>query len=124
MLFGMQTRTYKKGFRDLIVWQESKKLTVKIFLTTQGFQGAVWHLRDQMNRAASSTMANIAEGSAMKTVIHRNTYFMRARGSNVELESFIELCFELKLITKEQYDDLLDHTARINFLLTKLIFSN
>ena len=124
MIFHMQMRTYKKGFRDLIVWQESKKMTVKIFLATQAFQGASWHLRDQMNRAASSTMANIAEGSAMKTSVHRNTYFMRARGSNVELESFIELCFEIKLITKEQYEDFLDHTARINFLLTKLIYSN
>ncbi len=123
MLPPMQTRTYRKGFRDLIVWQESKKMAVKIFLMTKTFHGTTWHLRDQMNRAASSTMANIAEGSAMKTKVHRNAYFIRARGSSVELESFVELCFELALITNEQYEDLLDHIARINYLLTKLIYS-
>jgi len=112
------------GFRRLIVWQEAKKLAVKIYLFTKNFpQEEQFHLTSQMRRAASSTMANIAEGSAMPTRSHRDAFYARARGSAVEVDNFAELCLDLNLLTEQQTDDVTDHCARLSYLLTQLLKS-
>jgi len=114
-------RTYKGGFRQLIAWQEAKKLTLKIYKLTENFPDKEkFNLISQLQKAASSAMANLAEGSAMKTREHRNKYYNDARGSVVEVDNFIELSFELHYISEEEYIDLCDHAARLTYLITKL----
>lgn len=114
-------RQYTGGFRKLIAWQEAMKLGIKIYAIIGRFPRPYWHLVDQMGRAASSVASNIAEGSAMPTKAHRNAFYAHARGSAVELDNFSELCFRLKLITQAEYNDLLDHLARVTYLITRLM---
>ena len=117
-------RTYKKGYRNLIAWQEAKKLTTKIYAVTRKFpKEEQYHLVSQLRRAATSIMANLAEGSAMSTKVHRNAFYTRARGSAVEVDNFVELCWELRLMQEQEYADLIDHVARVIYLITKLIYS-
>ncbi|MEK7137706.1 MAG: four helix bundle protein [Patescibacteria group bacterium] len=116
-------RQYSGGFRKLIAWQEAMKLAIKVYAIIGKFQRPHWHIVDQMGRATSSVTANIAEGSAMPTKAHRNTFYAHARGSAVELDNFSELCFRLKLITQMEYNDLLDHIARVTYLITRLMQS-
>ncbi len=75
----------------------------------------------QVRRAAESIMANIAEGSAMPTKEHRASYYARARGSTVEVDNHIEISFSLQMVSQEDYNDICDHTARLSYLLTRLI---
>lgn len=111
-------RTYTEGYRKLIAWQEAKKLTLKIYEVTRGFpREEQFHLVPQLRRAASSVMVNLAEGSAMPTKAHRSVYYARARASAVEVDNFIELSFALKYLAREQHDDLLDHVARVTYLI-------
>ena len=52
-----------EGFEDLLVWQKSMDLVARVYQACQ--QGALstdWGLRDQLQRAAVSVSANIAEG--------------------------------------------------------------
>jgi four helix bundle protein len=51
------------GFRELNVWQESKKLAVLIYnITQKGNFSKDYGLQDQIRRAAVSVPSNIAEG--------------------------------------------------------------
>ena len=113
------------GFRKLIVWQAAKKLALKMYEITKKLpKEEQYHLVQQLRRAASSIMANIAEGSAMQTKVHRDSYFVRARGSTAEVDSFIELACDLQLVSASIAEDIQDHCARLSYLLTKLIGSS
>lgn len=115
-------RRYDNGFRKLIVWQEAKKLAVKIYELTKKFpKEEQFGLISQLRRAASSVMANIAEGSAMQTKAHREVFYARARGSAVEVDSHIELSTALGYSTEATQKDVQDHCARLTYLLTKLM---
>jgi four helix bundle protein len=110
------------GFRGLIAWQEARLLCTKIYTITQRFPASErYKLVDQMQRAAGSVKANLAEGSAMATKDHRNAYYTRARGSVKEIDSYIELSFDLHYISQETFDDFVDHCARLSFLIWRLI---
>ncbi len=111
-----------EGFRKLIAWQEAKLLTLKIYKHTSSFpKHELFSLTNQLRRASSSAMANIAEGSAMATSPHRKAYYQRAKGSVVEVDNFAELGFELGYITEQEFDDLSDHCARLAHLLKRLV---
>jgi four helix bundle protein len=115
-------RKYTNGFRKLIAWKEAKLLTVKIYTLTKKFPlHEQSNLISQLRRAASSSMANIAEGSAMPTKAHRQSFYMRARGSAVEVDNFAELSFELHYLSEKEASDVTDHVARLSYLLTKLM---
>lgn len=50
-------------FEDILAWQEARKLTQQIYaLTESGAISKDFGLRDQIPRAAVSSMTNIAEG--------------------------------------------------------------
>jgi len=50
-------------FEDIKAWQESRELTKMVFgITSTGSSSKSYRLRDQLEGAAISTMANIAEG--------------------------------------------------------------
>ena len=57
----MKSRIQK--FEDLIAWQKARQLTKAIYqLTSTNRFSKDFGLRDQIRRAAVSTMSNIAEG--------------------------------------------------------------
>jgi four helix bundle protein len=115
-------KKHRGGYRTLIAWQEAKQLAVKVYDLTEEFPSEErYHLVQQMRRAATSIMANLAEGSAMPTKVHRNAFYARARGSAIELDSFVELCLSLRLVQQVQCEDFTSHISRITFLITKLI---
>ena len=121
----MQTgrmRKYANGFRTLIAWQEAKKLTLKIYALTARLPATErFNLAQQMQKASSSVMANLAEGSAMLTGPHLIKFYATARGSTVEVDNHIELCAALGYVTQPEQEDIADHCARLTYLITKLI---
>ncbi len=114
--------SFAKGFRELIAWQEAKKLAIKVYEITRKFpKEELFGIVSQLRRASSSVMANLAEGSAMPTKAHRDSFYVRARGSATEVDNFCELSFELKFISKEEFEDLCDHCRRVIYLVTRLM---
>ncbi len=120
----MTFKTYDRGFRRLIAWQEAHKLTVFMYQVTTSFpKHEIYGLTSQLRRAASSTKAQIAEGSRMSTAAHRKSYYERAYASNAEVDSFIELAIDLEYIDTTTYESFLDHINRVGYLTHKLIQS-
>ena len=61
----LRTMTSLSSYRELIVWQKSMDLTVRIYARTRCFPAAERNgITSQMRRSASSIPANIAEGQA------------------------------------------------------------
>jgi len=49
------------------------------------------HLRDQLNRAASSISLNLSEGSSQSTAANRRRFYYMALGSTRECQTILEL---------------------------------
>jgi four helix bundle protein len=115
-------KTYKDGFRKLIVWQEAHTLALMIYKETLKFPDhEKFGITSQLRRAASSVSANIAEGSGRSSAKDKIHFYIIARGSLVETDNFLELAHDLGYIKDEAYADLLKHVNKVGYLLSRLI---
>lgn len=88
-------------FRDLSVWQKAKTLAVAIYReTSQTPLSKDFGLKDQMQRAAVSIPSNIAEGYARSTERDRMHFLTIARASCAELQTQVQIAFEVGLIER------------------------
>jgi four helix bundle protein len=114
--------SYPKTFRQLIVWQETKKLCLNIYRITKNFpQEEIYTLVSQLRRAAYSVLANIAEGNERKGIKDRLNFFNIARGSLVELDCLLELSSDLSYLNENDYKNLLEKINKVAYLLNKFI---
>ena len=79
------------AFEKLIVYQKSVDLADRITELTGQFRRGYYFLADQLNRAAVSIAANIAEGNGRFTKPDRRNFFGIARGSVQECVPLLEL---------------------------------
>jgi len=83
---GSKIRSYK----DLVVWQKGMELVSRIYLITKRFPAAEqFGLTSQIQRAAVSIPANIAEGYGRNTKNEYANFLRIARGSLTELETLL-----------------------------------
>ena len=121
---GDNLMTYLSSYRELIVWQKSMDLTVRIYALTRSFPTAErYGITSQMRRSASSIPANIAEGQARRSTGEFVQSLGVARGSLAELETFLTLSTKLEMTTPEQCRCLFEDCAEINKMLNALIKS-
>ncbi|MBW3632925.1 MAG: four helix bundle protein [Chloroflexi bacterium] len=110
-----------QSFRDLRVWQAGVELVVGVYELTQMFpKSEVYGLSSQLQRAAVSVPANIAEGhtrSSLKEYLH---FLSIARSSLAEIETYLELVQRLSYTTPERTQPLLDLTISIHRQLIAL----
>jgi four helix bundle protein len=106
-----------KGFFDIKAWQKADDLAVDVYESTKSFpRHQLYSLTNQMQRAAVSVAANIAEGSGRRTPRDYLRFLYIAKGSLTELEYYIHLAKRLGYLTLEDYqrlDALQDETARV-----------
>ncbi|MEA2088530.1 MAG: four helix bundle protein [Patescibacteria group bacterium] len=115
---------YKNSFRQLVVWQRSKDLVLFVYKITKKFPiEERFAMVSQMRRASYSVLANIAEGNAKNHSKNRINFFNIAQGSLVEIDCFAELAYELKYITDNEYEQLLELINKVSYLLSKFIKS-
>ncbi|MEW6679064.1 MAG: four helix bundle protein [Pseudomonadota bacterium] len=86
----------KRGHRSLNAWQQAMELVVAVYASTSTFpSNEKFGLASQLQRAAVSVPANIAEGAARngaKEFIH---FLGIASGSLSELDTLLELAHKL-----------------------------
>lgn len=107
-----------EAFEELVVWQKSMKLVMELYRNCQeGLLSKDWGLRDQMQRAAVSVPANIAEGyerDSKKELIH----FLRiAKGSAGELRCLLRIASSLKYLDEEAANNLILNISEISRML-------
>lgn len=106
------------GYRDLIVWQEAKKLTILVYRLSEEFpKSEEFGLKGQMRRAGVSVMGQIAEGWIRRSKRDKLHYLEIAEGSLLELESQAEVVKEVGYWKNVEYQEFSEQRGRVAFLL-------
>jgi four helix bundle protein len=109
------------SYRDLQVWQKSMDLVVDCYQLTKSFpKTEVYGLNSQLQRAAVSIPANIAEGRQRQHSKEFIQHLSIACGSLAELETHIQIAWRLNYIDKTQLDETINRTVEIGKMLTGL----
>lgn len=113
------------SFRDLVAWQKSVELSVACYALTRRFPASErYGLSSQLQRAAVSIPANIAEGFGKSGPNQYLNHLSHARGSLRELETLLIIASRVGYGPAESYRilaDQADEVGRILFGLAKSI---
>ena len=98
-----------KRFEDIEAWQLARELTKQIYETTkEGPFAKDYGLKDQIRRAAGSSMHNIAEGFDGGS----NAEFVRFLGytqrSCTEVQSELYVALDQKYLSRDRFAELYD----------------
>jgi len=92
-------------FEDIQAWQEARALVKMIYkLTTKENFSKDYGLKDQIQRAAVSAMANIAEGFDCESKVEFARFLGFARRSAVEVQSLLYAAMDSNYITQTEFD--------------------
>ena len=81
------------------------------------------HLRDQLTRAATSIVLNLAEGAGKVSKADKRRYYLTARGSATESAALLDVCSRLRLIGEAEYRTGKATIVRVVAMLVKLAMS-
>jgi four helix bundle protein len=110
-----------KSYRDLEIWQKAMDLVVEIYKLTQNLpRHETYGMISQMQRAAVSIPANVAEGKGRQSLKEFIQFLSIANGSLTELETYIMVAERLRYITTEQRNLLLNRTDEIARMISGL----
>ena len=110
-----------KSYRDLMVWQKAMDLALECYRITKEFpKNEIYGMSSQIQRAAVSIPANIAEGRARQHAKEFIQHLSIAYGSLAELETHVLLAERLKYIQKDHLDRIISKTAEIGRMINGL----
>jgi four helix bundle protein len=113
---------HQASYKDLVVWQKSVDLGLRIYKATERFSVSErYGLTSQMRRAAVSIPSNIAEGRYRKSVKEFTSFLHIAFGSGAELETQLLFSFKLGYLPKDEFNKLNDALDEIMKMLNTLI---
>ena len=109
------------AFEKLIVYQKAITFADAVCTLTRGLPRGYFFLADQLNRAALSIAANIAEGNGLFTKPDRRNFFGIARGSVQECVPLLELAARQGLLPPDRHARLKADLEEIAKMLSGLI---
>ncbi len=110
-----------KSYRDLEVWQKAMILVVDSYQIAKRFpKSEIYGLASQMQRAAVSIPANIAEGRERQYTREFLQHLSIAYGSLAELETLVQIAERLNYLDVNQLKQILDKTAEVGRMLNGL----
>lgn len=119
---GLRGKTQVRSYRDLQVWQRAMDLVVRSYkLTSVLPRNETYGLASQIQRAATSIPANIAEGHGREHLGDYLHHLSIANGSLMELETHILVASRLSYLSQEEADQLLTLTGTVGRMLAGLI---
>jgi four helix bundle protein len=111
------------AFEKLLVYQKAIDFSDAVCELSSTFPRGFYFLADQLNRAALSIAANIAEGNGRFTKPDRRNFFGIARGSVQECVPLLELARRRSLLETERHERLKADLEEIARMLSGLINS-
>jgi four helix bundle protein len=110
-------------FEDIQAWQKARELTARIYaLTRDGPVFKDYGYRNQLTRASTSIMLNIAEGFERETGDKDFRYFLSvAKGSAGEVRAALYVGLDCGYFTKEQFDELFQLSIETIRMLSRFI---
>ena len=110
-----------KSYRDLQVWQKAMALVVESYSVARPLlKSESYGLIGQIQRAAVSVPANIAEGHGREHLGDYVRHLSIANGSLMELETHFLIAVELRYVTHEQTAAAMSMTSEVGRMLTGL----
>jgi four helix bundle protein len=107
-----------KRFEDILAWQEARKLVKDIYqMTCDGAFSKDFGLRDQIQRAAVSVMANIAEGFDCESHVEFARFLGIARRSAVEVQSLLYAALDIGYIDEGMFKSLFTQADKAKALI-------
>jgi len=111
-----------KSYRDLKVWQKAMDLVVECYRLARLLpKSETYGLSSQIQRAAVSIPANIAEGHGREHLGDYVHHLSVANGSLMELETHILVAGRLNYIGQDHGEHILDLTGEVGRMLAGLI---
>ncbi len=108
-----------RKFEDMHAWQEARILVKQIYsMTKEGALAKDFGLRDQIQRAAVSVMANIAEGFDCESHAEFARFLGIARRSAVEVQSLLYAASDIGYITAEQFKVTYEQASKTKALIS------
>jgi len=109
------------SYRDLDVWQRAMDLVVVCYGLTKAFPPSELHgLTGQLQRAAVSVPADIAEGQARQHAKEFRQHLAIASGSLAELETHILIAKRLGYLRSAVVQEVLTRTDQVGRMITGL----
>lgn len=105
-------------FEDIRTWQEARVLTRQVYqLSNEGAFSRDFGLRDQIRRAAVSSMSNIAEGFDCVSPKEFARFLEIARRSTVEVQSLFYVALDVGYINEKTFDEHYQQAAKTKGLI-------
>ena len=106
-------------FEDIRAWQEARTLTKQIYaMTREGTLAKDFGLRDQLQRAAVSVMANIAEGFDCDSHAEFARFLGFARRSSVEVQSLLYAALDAEYITPDVFKSIYEQANKTKAMVS------
>jgi four helix bundle protein len=106
-----------RRIEDIQAWRKARELVREIYRTcAEGALKRDFGLRDQICRAAVSSMSNVAEGFGRKSDKDFARFLDMARGSVVEVQSLLYVALDVHYIDEREFqrlNGLADETASL-----------
>lgn len=110
------------NYADLDIWKESRELVKLMYSLTALFpKEESYGLTNQIRRSTVSIPSNIAEGCGRQSSKETIHFSYISRGSLYELENQVYLSLDLKYITKNNREIILEKITVCKKLLNKFI---
>ena len=111
-----------KRFEDIAAWQQARALTKKVYdITKVKAFARDFGLRDQIQRAATSVMNNIAEGFERNSNAEFSRFLMIAKGSAGEVRSQLYVALDQGYITESTFQTMYGDSERIGRMIGSLM---
>jgi four helix bundle protein len=117
---GKETKMAKKigRFEDFIAWQKARKLTSEIYrITNHGLFSRDFGLKDQIRRAAVSSMSNLAEGFERGRPGEFHQFLSIAKGSCAELRTQLYVALDAGYLASSEFDVLMNQAIEVGQIL-------
>jgi four helix bundle protein len=109
-------------FEDIEAWKAARELTQRIYaLTSQPKFAKDFGLRDQIQRAAVSIMANIAEGFDGRSTREFIRFLGYAFRSATEVQSHLYVALDQAYFMKDEFEDLYQQAIETKKLINGFI---
>jgi four helix bundle protein len=111
-----------KRFEEIEAWQKARQLTANIYrATAEGPIARDFGLRDQIRRAAVSSMSNIAEGFERDGNREFVQFLSMAKGSTGEVRSQLYVALDAGFLDQAHFDNLFGSTEETSRLIAGLM---
>ena len=105
-------------FEDLIAWQKARVLSREIYKITRTARFSKdWALVDQIRRATTSIMSNIAEGFERGSRSEFHQFLIVAKGSCGEVRSQVYVALDAEYVGQPEFKRLHDMATEVSRII-------